>query len=289
MLSEARRFDCEDGKNLGCFAGRSPGAPWDETSSGAGSLVNVPSAWLDGKVAVVTGAGRGIGRGCAIALAEAGADVLLIGRSRDVLEGAAEEIEKLGRRAWPAACDVTDGRRVAEALGVLDRVDILVNNAGANVPKPFLDVTEENLDFLLALNVKGTFLAAQAAVRRMAEVNGGGSVVNVSSQMGHVGAPNRTVYCATKHAVEGLTKAMAVELAPRGIRVNSVAPTFVETAMTRPFLGDEAFKEDALSRIPLGRIAQVGDVAGAVVFLASPAAAMVTGTSLLVDGGWTAQ
>jgi NAD(P)-dependent dehydrogenase (short-subunit alcohol dehydrogenase family) len=186
-------------------------------------------------------------------------------------------------------CDVTDPRQVREAVNSLERVDILVNNAGTNVPEPFLKVSEENLDKVLAINVKGVFLAAQAAARRMVEQHEEGSIINISSQMGHVGAPNRTVYCATKHAVEGLTKAMAVELAPHKVRVNSVAPTFVETPMTKPFLEDEELRQDILSRIPFGRLGRVEDVTGAVVFLASPAAALITGTSLIVDGGWTAQ
>jgi NAD(P)-dependent dehydrogenase (short-subunit alcohol dehydrogenase family) len=178
---------------------------------------------------------------------------------------------------------------VEEAVEFLEQIDILVNNAGLNVPEPFLEVSEENLDRVLAVNVKGVFLVAQAAARRMVEHGEGGSIINVSSQMGHVGAPRRTVYCATKHAVEGLTKAMAVELAPHNVRVNSVAPTFVETPMTKPFLEDETIREDTLSRIPLGRLGRVEDVTGAVVFLASPTAGLITGTSLLVDGGWTAQ
>jgi len=178
---------------------------------------------------------------------------------------------------------------VEEAVDFLEQIDVLVNNAGTNVPEPFLEVSEENLDRVLAVNVKGAFLVAQSAVRRMVEHGEGGSIINVSSQMGHVGAPRRTVYCATKHAVEGLTKAMAVELAPHNVRVNCVAPTFVETPMTKPFLEDETFREDTLSRIPLGRLGRVEDVTGAVVFLASPAAGLITGASLLVDGGWTAQ
>ena len=188
-----------------------------------------------------------------------------------------------------AVCDVTDSRQVEEAVDFLEQVDILVNNAGTNVPEPFLEVSEDNLDRMLAVNVKGVFLVAQAAARCMVERGEGGSIINISSQMGHVGAPRRTVYCATKHAVEGLTKAMAVELAPHDVRVNSVAPTFVETPMTKPFLEDEAFREDTLSRIPLGRLGRVEDVTGAVLFLASPAAGLITGASLLVDGGWTAQ
>lgn len=188
-----------------------------------------------------------------------------------------------------AVCDVTDSRQVEEAVDFLEQVDILVNNAGTNVPEPFLEVSEDNLDRMLAVNVKGVFLVAQAAARCMVERGEGGSIINISSQMGHVGAPRRTVYCATKHAVEGLTKAMAVELAPHNVRVNSVAPTFVETPMTKPLLEDETLREDTLSRIPLGRLGRVEDVTGAVLFLASPAAGLITGASLLVDGGWTAQ
>lgn len=188
-----------------------------------------------------------------------------------------------------AVCDVTDSRQVEEAVDFLEHVDILVNNAGTNVPEPFLEVSEDNLDRMLAVNVKGVFLVAQAAARRMVERGEGGSIINISSQMGHVGAPRRTVYCATKHAAEGLTKAMADELAPHKVRVNSVAPTFVETPMTKPLLEDETLREDTLSRIPLGRLGRVEDVTGAVLFLASPAAGLITGASLLVDGGWTAQ
>ena len=188
-----------------------------------------------------------------------------------------------------AVCDVTDSRQVEEAVDFLEQVDILVNNAGTNVPEPFLEVSEDNLDRMLAVNVKGVFLVAQAAARCMVERGEGGSIINISSQMGHVGAPRRTVYCATKHAVEGLTKAMAVELAPHNVRVNSVAPTFVETPMTKPLLEDDTLREDTLSRIPLGRLGRVEDVTGAVLFLASPAAGLITGASLLVDGGWTAQ
>lgn len=244
---------------------------------------------MSARVAVVTGAGRGIGRGCAIALAESGADVVAIARTRREVEAVAEEVEALGRGARAVVCDVTNARRLERVMRSLERVDVLVNAAGTNVPEPFLDVAESSLDALLAVNVKGTFLAAQAAARRMVAAGAGGAIVNVSSQMGHVGAARRSVYCATKHAVEGLTKALAIELAPHGIRVNSVAPTFVETSMTAPFLADDAFRAEVLERIPLGRIGRVSDVAGAVVFLASPAAGLVTGASLLVDGGWTAQ
>jgi NAD(P)-dependent dehydrogenase (short-subunit alcohol dehydrogenase family) len=249
----------------------------------------MPSLRLDGRLAVVTGASRGIGRGCALALAEAGADVMLMARSSSELEETASEVRTTGQNVQTIVCDVTDSRQVEEAVDFLENIDVLVNNAGTNVPEPFLEVSEENLDKMLAVNVKGVFMVAQAAARRMVERGEGGSIINVSSQMGHVGAPRRTVYCATKHAVEGLTKAMSVELAPHNVRVNSVAPTFIETPMTKPFLEDEAFREDTLSRIPLGRLGRVEDVTGAVLFLASPAAGLITGASLLVDGGWTAQ
>ena len=239
---------------------------------------------LEGLRAVVTGAGRGIGRACALALAAAGADVVALSRTAAELEAVVAEI---GGGARAVRCDVTDPDAVGEAID--GPVDVLVTCAGANLPEPFLDVPPEHLDALLAVNVRGTFLAAQAAARRMVEAGAGGVIVTVSSQMGHVGAPNRTVYCAAKHAVEGLTKAMAVELAPHGIRVNAVAPTFVETPMTAPFLADPAVRTDVERRIPLGRLGRPEDVAAAVVYLASPAAALVTGASLLVDGGWTAQ
>jgi NAD(P)-dependent dehydrogenase (short-subunit alcohol dehydrogenase family) len=210
-------------------------------------------------------------------------------RTRSELEETACEVRAAGQNAQCIVCDVTNSHQVEEAVDLLEQIDVLVNNAGTNMPEPFLEVSEENLDKMLAVNVKGVFLVAQAAARRMVERGEGGSIINVSSQMGHVGGPRRTVYCATKHAVEGLTKAMAVELAPHDVRVNSVAPTFVETPMTKPFLEDEAFREDTLSRIPLGRLGRVEDVTGAVLFLASPAASLITGASLLVDGGWTAQ
>jgi NAD(P)-dependent dehydrogenase (short-subunit alcohol dehydrogenase family) len=239
---------------------------------------------VDGKVAVVTGGSRGIGFGCARALDEAGADVVLVARAGPGLEEAAASIPGAAFRA----CDVTDPAQVREVIGGLPRIDILVNSAGGNVPESFLDVSEEHLHALIDLNLMGTFRVTQAAARVMA-AGGGGCVVNISSDFGHVGFPGRSVYCLTKHGVEGLTKAVALELAPLGIRVNSVCPTFIETPLTRPYFADPEFYRQAVSRIPLGRIGQVNEVAAAVLFLASPASSLVTGASLLVDGGWTAQ
>ncbi|MCI0344891.1 MAG: glucose 1-dehydrogenase [Chloroflexi bacterium] len=248
---------------------------------------------LDGRVAVVTGAGRGLGRSVAVALAEAGAEVWLVARTASEIEEAAAQIRAAGGRASACPCDVTDAAALKRALAALPALDVLVNNAGANIPEPFVDVSEEHLDRLLDLNVRAAFLAAQGAARKMLEApdrkTRGGVIINVSSQMGHVGAPNRSVYCLTKHALEGLTKALAIELAPHNIRVNSVAPTFVETPMTAPMFREPAFRDWVYGRIPLGRLGQPEDVAAAVVFLASSGASLITGTSLVVDGGWTAQ
>jgi NAD(P)-dependent dehydrogenase (short-subunit alcohol dehydrogenase family) len=243
---------------------------------------------LDGKTALVTGAGRGIGRATALALAAAGAELILVSRTRSQLDEVAHEIESGGGKARVMPFDVTDTAAVRTAFASISRLDILINNAGLNRPQPFLEVDEATLDQLLTLNVRAAFLVAQAAARLMV-VQGSGVIINMSSQMGHVGSErDRTVYVMTKHALEGLTKAMAVELAPRGVRVVSVAPTFVQTPLTKPFFDDPETRKWILDRIPLGRGGTVEEVAQAVVFLASPAASLVTGSSLLVDGGWTA-
>jgi NAD(P)-dependent dehydrogenase (short-subunit alcohol dehydrogenase family) len=243
---------------------------------------------VDGKIALVTGAGRGIGRAVALALAAAGAELVLVSRTPRELDEVAQEIASGGGRARALAFDVTRSAAVRDAFAGLDRLDILVNNAGLNRPQPFLEVDEATLDLLLGLNVRAAFIVAQAAARLMV-ANGGGVIINVSSQMGHVGSErDRTVYVMTKHALEGLTKAMAVELAPKDVRVVSIAPTFIETPLSKPFLEDPDTRAWILNRIPLGRVGTVEEVASAVVFLASPAAALVTGSSLLVDGGWTA-
>jgi NAD(P)-dependent dehydrogenase (short-subunit alcohol dehydrogenase family) len=240
------------------------------------------------RAVAVTGASRGLGRGCALAFAGRGTEVALIARGAAELESVAEEVRACGGSARVIECDVTRDELVHEAFAALGRCDILINNAGMNRPQPFLEVDAATLDALLALNVRSMFVTAQAAARLMARRRSG-VIINMSSQMGHVGAAGRTVYCMTKHAIEGLTKAMAVELAPLGIRVNSVAPTYIETPMTRPFFEDASFREDVLRRIPLGRTGSIQEVAAAVAFLASSAASLITGTSLVVDGGYTAQ
>jgi NAD(P)-dependent dehydrogenase (short-subunit alcohol dehydrogenase family) len=237
--------------------------------------------------ALVTGAGRGIGRAAALALARRGHEVVCVSRTPAELDTVADEIAAAGGRARAAALDVTD----SDALRALDvdGVGVLVNSAGANIPEPFVEVTDEHLDHLVDVNLKATFLVSQHVVRAMLASGTAGAIVNVSSQMGRVGAPGRTAYCATKHAVEGLTKALAVELAPSRIRVNAVAPTFVETPMTAGFLADPAFRDWVMQRIPLGKLATVDEVAAAICFLASEEGGLITGASLAVDGGWTAQ
>ncbi len=249
---------------------------------------------LESRTALVTGAGRGIGRACALALAQAGAEVWLMARTRGEIDAAAAEIGASGGKAHALACDVTNSDEMRQAVAAIPVLDVLVNNAGTNIPEPFVEVSEAHLDALLTLNVRAAFLVAQAAAKKMLEApdrkSRGGAILHMSSQMGHVGSANRSVYCLTKHALEGLTKAMALELATHGIRVLSIAPTFVETPMYRQMAAARPeFAQWVQDRIPAGRLGQPEDVAAAVVFAASPAASLMTGTSLVVDGGWTAQ
>ena len=238
---------------------------------------------LDNKTALVTGAGRGLGRACAKALAEAGAHVYAVSRTTAELNSLRDEC---GERIEPWTFDATTDT-LLERVQSLSSLDVLVNNAGTNRPQSLVDVTDDALDEMLNLNVRAAVRVARAAARVMV-ASDGGSIIHMSSQMGHVGSPRRTVYCMSKHAIEGLTKAMAVELAPSGVRVNSVAPTFIDTPLTRPFFADPAFTEFVVGMIPMKRLGTLDEVAAAVVYLASPASSIVTGTSLKVDGGWTA-
>jgi NAD(P)-dependent dehydrogenase (short-subunit alcohol dehydrogenase family) len=243
---------------------------------------------LEGKTVMVTGAGRGIGQACALRMAEAGATIVAVSRTATEVAELAEMVNARSGKASAEVCDVTDREQVAELFQRVGPIDVVLNNAGTNVPEPFLEVGT-SLELLLDVNVKGTFLVSQAAARGMVAGGRPGVILNMTSQLGHVGFPGRSVYTLTKHAIEGLTKAMALELAPHGIRVNAIAPTFIETPMTKPFLSAPGFRDEMLRRIPLGRLGGVDDVAAAAIFLASPAASMITGTSLKVDGGWTAQ
>jgi NAD(P)-dependent dehydrogenase (short-subunit alcohol dehydrogenase family) len=252
-------------------------------------LPTIPSFRLDGKRALVSGAGRGIGLAAAAALAEAGAEVTLAARSGEEIAAAAAAIKARGQQALTRVIDVTDLEAVGAWLAAIAPFDILFNNAGTNRPAPFIEVSVEDFDFVFELNVRAAFFMAQAVARRLVAAGQPGSIINVSSQMGHVGSARRSVYCASKHALEGLTKAMAIELAPHRIRVNTLSPTFVETPLTRPFFENAAFRRDVLSKIKLGRLGQVEDLTGAVVFLASEASALMTGASLVIDGGWTAE
>ena len=251
-------------------------------------LPRTPSFRLDGKRALVTGAGRGIGLACAAALADAGAAVTLCARSEAEIKAGAEAIRTAGGEAEALALDVSDTEAVRRVLGEQAAYDVLVNNAGCNRPKPFTDVTPDDYDAVLDLNLKAAFFVAQSVAQGMIKAGRGGAVIHMSSQMGHVGGPRRSLYCASKWGLEGLSKAMALDLAPHKIRVNTICPTFIETPMTRPFFEDPVFLGEVLAKIKLGRLGQVEDLMGAVVFLASDASAMMTGTSMIIDGGWTA-
>lgn len=252
------------------------------------TLPRTPSFRLDGRRALVTGAGRGIGLALAAALAEAGASVTLVARSAGEIETAAAAIRDAGGSAQAAMLDVSDLDAVAAFFAERLAFHVLVNNAGTNRPKPMQEVTPADYDAVLDLNVKSAFFVAQACVRQMLADGVTGSLIHIGSQMGHVGGPGRSLYCASKWALEGMSKAFALDLARHDIRSNTIAPTFIETPMTRPFFEDAAFRADVLTKIKLGRLGRVEDLMGAALFLAADASALVTGTSLVVDGGWTA-
>jgi len=247
---------------------------------------------LKNKTALVTGAGKGIGRACAIALAEAGADLIIISRTQKDLDKVSKIIKKFRSKCITYACDVTNYAQIKNFISKQRKIDILVNNAGTNIPEHFTKVQKKNIEYMVEINTIATFHLAQLCTLKMLETRNrkkiGGSIINMSSQMAHVGGPIRSVYNMTKSGLEGLTKGMSIDLAKNNIRVNTVCPTFVVTPMTKKFLKNKKFKNNMLKNIPLGRFADVSDVATTVAFLASDASSMITGTSILVDGGWTA-
>lgn len=252
-------------------------------------LPQTPSFRLDGRKALVTGAGRGIGMAAAVALAEAGAHVVLAARSSDEIEALAAALAARGLKAEAKVMDVTDLEASGAIIKTLGPFDILVNNAGTNRPKPMIEVEAADFDAVMDLNVRAAYFVARNVARGMVEAGRKGSIITISSQMGHVGGQGRTIYCASKHAMEGMTKALAIELGPKGIRVNTICPTFILTEMTKPYFANPDFKASVLAKIKLGRLGEIEDLMGPVVFLASDASALVTGTALLVDGGWTAE
>ena len=248
---------------------------------------------LKNKFALVTGAGKGLGKACALALAEAGTNLILISRTKKDLDNVSKKAKKFKVKCESYVCDVTDYEELKEVVNKQNRIDVLINNAGTNIPEHFLEVKTENMEHLVKINTIAAFNVAQLVSLKMLKTKNrkkiGGSIVNMSSQMGHVSGPKRSVYSMTKFGMEGMTKGMALELAPFNIRVNTICPTFVVTPMTKKFLKDKKFKKNMLSNIALGRFAEMPEIASAVVFMASDASSMITGTSLLVDGGWTAK
>ena len=249
----------------------------------------LPSFRLDGKKALITGAGRGIGMGASIALAESGANVTLVSRTDKELKDLTDHINSQGFTASYEVLDVNKEDEVLNFINNAEPFDILINNAGTNRPAKLIDTKIEDFDYVMSLNVRSVISLTKLVVKKMLGSNIKGSIINVSSQMGHVGGPNRTTYCSSKFAIEGFTKSLAIELGPDGIRVNAICPTFIQTPMTEPFLKDEDFKKTTIGMIPIGRLGEVTDLMGPFVFLASDASSLMTGSSVLVDGGWTAR
>lgn len=248
-----------------------------------------PSFRLDGRRAIVTGASSGIGLGAAAALAEAGAEVVLVARKAAELEAVRDAIRAAGGRAEARVCDITDLEATAAMVAEAGPFDVMVNSAGLARHAPALDTTPADYDAAMGLNLRAAYFLTREVARGMIAAGIRGSLINVSSQMGHVGGPDRAVYCANKHALEGMTKAMALEWAPKGVRVNTLCPTFIRTPLAEQTLAIPERKAWILSKIKLGRVGEIADLMGPVVFLASDASAMVTGTHLIVDGGWTAE
>tara|TARA_B100001769_G_scaffold145291_1_gene113803 strand:- start:461 stop:1228 length:768 start_codon:yes stop_codon:yes gene_type:complete len=248
---------------------------------------------LKNKIALVTGAGKGLGKACAIALAEAGSNLIIISRTKKDLDQVSKITKRFKVKCKSYVCDITNYNEIKKIINSQPKIDVLINNAGTNIPEYFDKVKRENMEYLVKINTVASFNLAQLCALKMLKTKNrkkiGGSIVNMSSQMGHVSGPKRSVYSMTKFGLEGLTKGMALDLAKYNIRVNTICPTFVVTPMTKKFLKDQKFKRDMLSNIPLGRFAEMSEISSAVVFLASDAASMITGTSLLVDGGWTAR
>lgn len=253
------------------------------------ALPRTPSFRLEGKRALVTGGTRGIGLGAAVALAEAGADVTIVSRTAADVTATVEAFAGADLSATGEALDVTNTAAVKALVAKAGPFDILVHSAGGARHSDFLDITEENYQAVIDLNLKSALFVAQAVAAGLMAAGRPGSIIQISSQMGHVGGPRRAVYSASKFAVEGLTKAMAIELGPHNIRVNTICPTFIETELTAKNLSDPDFRAWVLSKIKLGRLGRIEDIMGPVLFLASDAAAMITGSSLMVDGGWTAE
>jgi len=248
---------------------------------------------LKNKTSLITGAGKGLGRACAIALAEAGSNLVIISRTKKDLDEVSKKVKKLKVKCKSYVCDITNYNEIKEIVNKQAKIDILINNAGNNIPEHFTKVKTKDMEYLVKINTVATFNLAQLCALKMIKSKNrkkiGGAIVNMSSQMGHVGGPIRSVYNMNKWGLEGLTKGMSLDLAKYNIRVNTVCPTFVVTPMTKKFLKNKRFKKETLNNIPLGRFAELSEIASSVVFLASDAASMITGTSLLVDGGWTAK